>query len=475
MITDAIWYGLGWLIPLLYAVGALMAMHAIRGVRTSQGAIAWALSLLTIPYVAVPLYLLVGRSRFFGYVESRRAGNLAIHELARGVVAGLAPFENSAEPLARLLQNLVGLPCTTGNRAQLLINGEETFAAMLEEIAQATDYILVEFFIVHRDRIGNAFKEALIAKAREGVRVYFLFDAVGSRTLSKTYVRELRDAGVAVSSFRSTRGWRQRFQINFRNHRKIAIMDGRSAFLGGLNVGDEYLGRSPRFGYWRDTHLKLEGPGVQCAQLAFLEDWYWAHGEIPELRWDSASPDDGDSMTIVLPTGPADTVAACELGFIASINSASRRFWITSPYFVPGPATVVALKLAVLRGVDVRIMLPDRPDHLLVYLSAFSFYGEMLPAGVKLYRFQPGFMHQKVLLIDDEWAAVGTVNLDNRSFYLNFEITAFLRGQRILHEISQVLEEDFSCCREVTLADYTDRPIWFRAAVRIARLLAPVQ
>ena len=475
MLAHVIWYVVGLLVPLLYAAAAVMAVHAVKAVRTSQGAIAWAISLVAFPWVAVPLYLLVGRSRFVGYVQARRAGNLAIHELAEEVIARLEPYAVKPDPLTALFGKLAGLSCTRGNQVDLLINGDETFAAMLAEIARARDYVLVEFFIVHGDRIGQAFKEALIAKAAEGVRVYFLYDAIGSRGLPAQYVRDLREAGVAVSPFRSTRRWRDRLQINFRNHRKITIIDGRSLFLGGLNVGDEYLGRSRRFGYWRDTHVKLTGPAVQCAQLAFLEDWYWAHSDIPELEWNPAPPDGADSLVMIAATGPADDFSTCEMGMISLANGARERLWITSPYFVPDPPIAMALKLAALRGVDVRIMLPDRPDHLLVYLSGFSFYEEMLAAGVKLYRFQPGFMHQKVMLVDDRLGAVGTVNLDNRSFFLNFEITAFLRGDRVVAEVRQVLEEDFSGCREVAIDEYRARPLWFRAAVRVARLLAPVQ
>jgi len=246
-------------------------------------------------------------------------------------------------------------------------------------------------------------------------------------------------------------------------------------WTGGLNVGVEYLGEDPRHGPWRDTHLMLSGPSVLGLQEAFWEDWHWATGRVIDLEWQPKVTCDECQNVVIVPSGPADGQETASLLTQHNINSAQRRLWITSPYFVPDQGVQDALHLAALRGVDVRVMMPERPDHLLIFLSAFSFLPGMIRAGVKIYRYQPGFLHQKVMLIDDHSATVGTVNLDNRSFRLNFEITAFIPDHGFAAEVEAMLENDFSQCRSVTLEELENRPLWRKLVSRAAYLLAPVQ
>ncbi len=464
---------------ILFLIGLGHALHALLNVRTSQGAIAWTLSLLFFPYIAVPLYWVFGRNKFRGYVDSRIKGRKKIHHLAEQVVHDLNRFCPSNSGLEKALfdthQKLSGLPPTTGNKVTLLINGEATFSEIFKALASAKEYILVQFFIVKGDRLGSQFKEELLRKASEGVRIYFMYDEYGSRKLSRRFLWELKRAGVQVATFRTSRGKGNPLQINFRNHRKITIIDGKTAFVGGLNLGDEYLGRDSRFGPWRDTHLKLQGPSVQAAQLAYLEDWYWARNQIPELNWEICAAGSSNGVVQILPTGPADILESCQLSFFEAINLSRKRFWITSPYFVPDPAIVSALQAAALRGVDVRILLPQNPDHLIVFLSSYSYYSEMLQAGVKLYRYPKGFMHQKVLLVDDLIAAVGTANIDNRSFRLNFEIIAYVCQKAFVESVEKMLIKDFKLSQQAALDDYSKRTIPFKLLVRLARLLSPIQ
>jgi cardiolipin synthase len=268
---------------------------------------------------------------------------------------------------------------------------------------------------------------------------------------------------------------RNRFQINFRNHRKIVIVDGRVAYVGGLNDGDEYMGGHPKFGPWRDTMVEVRGPVVQAIQFAFLEDWYWATGDVPDLDWTPLpAPDEANETALCLASDPSDTIETCGLFFMHAINSARQRIWIASPYFVPDTALIQALQLAALRGVDVRIMLPQKPDHKAVYLAAFSYIDEAEPSGVKFYRFLPGFMHHKVILVDDDLAAVGTANFDNRSIRLNFEIMLLFANRAFARAVSDMFESDFTVCRQVRASDTADRSFWFHFAVRLARLMAPV-
>ena len=446
-------------------------------VRTSQGAIAWVVSLISVPFFAMPLYWLLGRTKFSGYVRARRGNDAELRKLAADMhdrLRGYAVDLPAEDVFERAAEELGGLPFTRGNELELLIDGQDTFRRLFEEIAGAKETICVNFYIVKNDKVGGKFQQALIEKARQGVRVYFLFDEIGSHKLSSTFLGEMRNAGVECESFGANRHWWSRLQMNFRNHRKIVVIDGAMAFIGGLNVGDEYLGRDKKFGDWRDTHLLLKGPAVEAVQLVFLEDWYWACEKVPHLFWrQEALP--ANQTAAIIPTGPADPVDSWQLLVAEAANTARKRLWIASPYFVPDEGVMTALQLAALRGVDVRILLPDRADHILVWLSSFSYYDQSIPYGVRLFRYKRGFLHQKVMLIDSRMATIGTANLDNRSFRLNFEITAFVSDEKFIGEVSDMLETDFANSTEVKVEEFTQKPFLFRAVCRAARLLAPVQ
>lgn len=463
---------------LVYGLGVMNAAHAVMHVRSSRGAVAWSISLLTIPWFAIPLYWVLGRNKFYGYAEALHAAYGEHNTLAQQAYQQVLKYQVSLPSefasLQELAERLTAIPFTSGNRIELLIDGRATFDAMLSAIGAATDYILLQTYILEDDQVGNEFRKALIQKASQGVRVHLLYDGIGTRGLSRAYLRSLRSAGVCVKIFKSTKGRGNRWQINFRNHRKILIVDGSVGFVGGLNIADEYLGWKPPLSPWRDTHLRLQGASVQCLQGSFLGDWYWATRELPEVQWKVKPDRTFDQTVLVLPTGPADDLPACTLFFVNAINQAKQRLWIASPYLVPDDSVLTALKLAAIRGVDVRILLPSRPDHYMVYFCAFSYYTEMLSAGVKLYRYQPGFMHQKVILIDDAIAGVGTVNLDNRSFYLNFEVSVFVTKQPFIQQVDAMLREDLKSCRLVQRSEWKKQSFWLRLTARIARLLAPI-
>lgn len=461
----------------LHLLGIAHVIHAVMHVRTSQGTIAWVVSLLTFPYIAIPLYWLLGRSRFEGYVRDRRNDDNRMSQLTMALHDKLALHEVEIprdDAFARTARYLGGMPFTRGNSLKLLIDGEETFDAIFSAIRAAKQYVCVNFYIVKNDRIGIKFQKLLIEKARQGVKVWFLFDEIGSSKLPRRYLKELREAGVKCESFGTNRMWFSRLQLNFRNHRKIVVIDGEIGFIGGINVGDEYLGRAQKFGKWRDTHLMMRGPTVEALQLVFLQDWHWATDEFPDLTWEKEVEEE-NQIAAIIPTGPADELDSWQLMVAEAANSSKEHLWIASPYFVPDEGVMTALQAAAIRGVDVRIMIPKRADHLLVWLSAFTYYEQSIPFGVKIFRYQAGFLHQKVMLIDHRLAAVGSANLDNRSFRLNFEIMAFSSDKRFIREVLEMLEEDFRNCTEATVEDFTRRPFYFRVGARLARLLAPVQ
>ncbi len=458
-------------------LGVLSSLDALMSTRTSQGTVAWIVSLSTFPYVAVPAYWVFGKSRFNGYVIGRRDDDSRLyHELSQkmALVAGHAVSLPEGQPSLRVIETLAKMPLLGGNTVELLIDGEQTFDSIFAGIEAAERYLLVQFYIVRDDALGRELQRRLIERARAGVAVHFLYDEIGSYRLPSRYVAELREAGVSVRPFHSTQGTGNRFQLNFRNHRKIVVADGVKGWVGGLNVGDEYMGRSARFGHWRDTHLALEGPAVFGLQLSFIEDWHWASGEILDFEWQAAEAADAGVPVLVLPTGPADRFETASLMVQQAIASASERIWISSPYFVPDEGVQSALKLAALRGVDVRVLIPERPDNLLTYFAAYAFITPLLEAGVRVFRHDRGFLHGKVMLVDASASAVGTVNLDNRSFRLNFEITAWVMDRAFAGRMEAMFADDFRHAREMTPDDVQARPWWFRLASRAAYLTAPV-
>jgi len=282
----------------------------------------------------------------------------------------------------------------------------------------------------------------------------------------------LRLAGVDMRAFATSR-FINRFQLNFRNHRKIVVVDGRIAFVGGLNVGDDYMGMEPPLAPWRDTHISVEGPAVSMIQVSFIEDWYWATQTLP--RFDAPRPVEGGDMHCqVIVSGPADAQETCSLFFVEAINSAKERLWMTTPYFVPDEAVFAALRLAALRGVDVRILIPSRADHYVVFKASELYAYDALRAGIQMYYYRPGFVHQKVVLIDDVAASVGSANLDNRSFRLNFEITVLTVDRKFAAEVETMLTHDFTLARRIEQNEYRRGTTLNRIIMHVARLFAPI-
>ncbi|GLQ47905.1 cardiolipin synthase A [Dyella lipolytica] len=453
---------------LLHVAGILAAMHAVMNTRTPQGAFAWALGLTLLPYVTLVPYLYLGRSHFYGYVTLHRARRQRLSQVSRrgrhaGVPASCAPYAALAE--------MLGNSFHAGQQLQLLIDGDATFEAIFSAIAKAERCVLMQFFIFHDDNLGRRMQEALLERAAAGVEVFVLFDGIGSHALPGQYVETLRRGGVAIHPF-ATERHSNRFQLNFRNHRKIVVVDGWLGFLGGLNVGDEYLGLKPPLAPWRDTHLQMSGPAVVDLQRSFAVDWHWVTGELsPMLPPRSAQ---GNTHTLIAATGPADPQETCSLFFTVAINAARQRLWLTTPYFVPDQAVMSALRLAVMRGVDVRVLIPSRPDHHTVFLASTLHAYDAIKAGIRIYRYQPGFVHQKVILIDDDTASVGSMNLDNRSFRLNFEIGALNVDRVFAADVERMLIDDFDRAVEVTRDEYRKAPYLRRLAMHVARLFDPI-
>jgi cardiolipin synthase len=460
-----------------YVAGIIAAIEAVMTVRTPQGAIAWSVSLVTFPFVSLPAYLVLGRNRFEGM-------SLAYSERRGEIDEVIANFREQQKPWVvapedgpgwqRAITRLSERSLTHGNNAELLINGEATFDSILEGVSKAREYVIFQFYMFHDDGLGRRVQKALIERAEAGVRVYVLYDEVGTQGLPLSYLGELEEAGVEVTAFKPTQGFHNRFQLNFRNHRKIVVVDGRFGWVGGHNVGDEYLGLDPEFSPWRDTHVRIEGPAVQQLQSVALTDWYWATRTIPELQWAPQAAEGASLRSMILPSGPVGPFETASLYFVAALNSADKRVWLSAPYFVPDEAVMKSLKLAVLRGVDVRILTSGKGDSLPVQLAGYYFMDALKDLGIRFYSYQPGFLHEKVMLIDDDISVVGTHNFDNRSFRLNFEVAALIQDASFARQMEAMFEADFEHGVPIDLAQLDERSFLWQLAVRLARLAAPV-
>ena len=463
---------------IMHILGILSAVKAIMESRTPQGATAWALGLITFPYIALPAYWVFGRSKFKGFVKLLREDRAEVGQACAKYIEQLkknklilSPDRRDAMPV----EKLAGLPFTIGNEAELLVDGVATFESIFAGIERAQHYVLVQFYIVKADGLGNELKDRMIKKAKEGLQIYFLYDEVGSMGLPLQYVTELQDAGVKAQKFNTTKGRTNRFQVNFRNHRKIVVVDGNEAWVGGHNVGDEYLGKGT-IGAWRDTHVRVAGPAAQSIQISFVEDYHWATDELLYLNWlPEKSTTENPVAALALPSGPADKFETCTLLFMKAIQSAKTRLWIASPYFVPDEQFITALHLAVLRGVDVRILIPRKTDNLLVNLTHWAYIKELKRLGVSLFWYEKGFLHQKVVLIDDDTATIGTANFDNRSFRLNFEITLLVVDQKFAESVAEMLVDDFKGSPEIMDEEFMSKGVGFKFLVRAAQLTAPIQ
>ena len=477
-------------IVVLEAFGLYSAWHAINHARTSQAAVAWAISLLTIPFIALPMYWIFGRTKFTGYREAIRHVEQRHKESVDAVRKELQTERNlgtdESKSLLGRLANVLDTPLSLKNRFELLIDGEAFFDALFDQIQSAQRYIYIEFFIIRADDIGQKFADALCAKVAQGVKVRMLYDEVGCLKLPKGYLEKLRDAGVEFHSFNTRQGWFNRFQINFRNHRKLVVIDGMRSIVGGLNIGDEYLGRGWA-SYWRDTGILIDGPASRKIQAVFAADYYWAQrDDIPEAEWndnheekekrhaDTNCQFDTSGEAVVCSTGPADLRNRATMMFATAAHESKDRLWISSPYLVPDESSITAISMARARGVDVRILIPDRVDHWLVYLAGFYYERMFEDLGIDVYRYPNGFLHQKCVLVDDTMVLIGSTNLDNRSLHLNFELMVAGGDPELVRQTTSMLETDFQNAKKTDRKSSRLIPWYIRLGTVVARLFSPV-
>jgi len=443
--------------------------------------LAWMMVLFFLPLIGFVLYLFLGqnytRQRLFALKEKDDATLKSFfEEQHRKLLEGQYRFSNPEaeqyrDVILTLLQNNHAF-LTGDNRIEIYTDGKEKFEALFAAIRNARHHIHLEYFIVNNDELGRGVVHALAVKAKEGLEVQVLFDALGSRAGkgSREAFHELTDAGGQIGVF-----FPSIYRVNYRNHRKIAVIDGKVGFIGGFNIGDEYLGKGP-LGYWRDTAVKITGTAVKMLQLRFFLDWNFATSEYPgsDPVYFPELYGDGTTAVQVVSGGPDSRWSPIKEGYIKLINSARESVYLQTPYFIPDDSIQDALRLSSLSGVDVRLMIPCKPDHPFVYWATLSFAADLLDAGVRVYTYDNGFIHAKTLVVDGKAGSVGSANWDVRSFRLNFEANAFFYDATVGAELKSRFLQDLALSTEVTPERYARRSRWIRIKESVSRLFSPL-
>lgn len=465
----------------LNVLGAIAILYFER--RNPRAAVLWLLFIFVLSTFGLVFYFLFGlaahriRRRYRTKEAEDRKGLKELYRISSPDTADpdLSVALSDHSSLVRmLLANRFHL--TSGNKVDLINDGEEKFRLLFQDLEGASDHIHAEYYIVRDDDLGNRFLDILARKAQEGVDVRLLVDGVGTR-LPAARTAELREKGVKVLSFFPPvfeRFPALNLRINHRNHRKIVVIDGRVAYTGGFNIGDEYIGKNERMGRWRDTHLRIEGPAVFDLQARFLLDWDFTLGRPLEIeaRFFPRQERPGDGAIQIVSGGPDRRQSRVKEAYLKLISSARRSIYIQTPYFVPDESVMDALRVAALSGVDVRIMMPRLPDHPLVHWASIDYLGDLLPSGVRAFLYQDGFLHAKTIVVDGEVVSVGSANWDIRSFNLNFETNAIMYCRKVAVRQEEAFFMDLMNCREWTLDDHLSRSPWLKAKCTFSRMFS---
>lgn len=446
--------------------------------RNPTSALTWVLVLIVIPIGGFFLYLFFGQNwtkrRLFSLKaeDDRMLRNAVVTQEQELKDFGPGTADPQTErylDIIRMFLESSEAILTIENEVTIFTDGQDKFRSLQEAIRNAKNHIHLEYYIIRDDPLGREMIDLLIRKAREGVEVRLLYDAMGNK-IRKRQLRELEAAGGRHTAFFPTI-----FTLNYRNHRKIAIIDGQTGFIGGYNIGEEYLGKGP-LGYWRDAALRIDGPGVGGLQLRFFLDWNYASSEV--LSYGPVYfPDvtgSGHCPLQTVSSGPDSRYNQVKEGYLKLVNGARQSIFIQTPYFIPDESILDALRIASLSGVDVRIMIPDKPDHPFVHWASLSFAGDLLDSGVRVYQYNNGFLHAKTLVVDGHAASVGSANWDVRSFRLNFEANAFLYSSLHAERLQQAFIDDIPNCTELTPARYQERSPWVKAKEQVSRLFSPL-
>jgi cardiolipin synthase len=468
-----------WVVVLIDIVTIGAAIYRGQGVDRT---IAWILAIIALPIIGPIAYFALARPSVRRTARRRRRASASVRragaadEFAWPRLGEADEVYQLERPLLSLASELTELPPTHGNQVELLAEDTQAFQRMEEAIQAAEKFIWAEYYLIRNDRTGHRFMNLLSMKARQGVSVRLLYDAVGSLGLGGKRLAAIRAAGGRAEAFLPLNPLRRRWAVHLRNHRKLVIVDGRVGFTGGMNVADEYSGRARRRNRWhfRDYHLALRGPAVGQLAQTFIEDWAFATDETLQPGPRPEPLPGASSIVAMIPSGPDQQPNASSLTYFSGIAAARERIFLSTPYFIPDEPTIRALLAAGMRGLDVRILLPAQNDVKLVQYAARCYYQDLLDCGVRIFEYQPSMLHSKSLVVDGTWGLVGSANVDIRSFRLNFELSALVVDPAFARVLEQRFEQELAESREITSESLDHTGFFWRLRDRTAMLLSPL-
>ena len=458
-----------------------MIFLIIKENRNPTTTLAWIQVMIFLPLLGFILYLIFGinyRKRKIFSIK-QKDDLIELEKLYKFSSIDYSKSKKYADSeflkIIKLAENNANSELNINNEITPYFNGKDTIDALFQSLKQAKHHIHLEYFSIANDEIGQKLKEILINKSREGIKIRLIYDSVGSWRLGKSYLKDLRKNSIEVTPFLPVKIPLLSSKLNYRNHRKIAIIDGKIGFIGGVNIGDKYYGKNKYFGYWRDTHLKIIGDAVHSLQRAFLLNWLFLNGKINNLE--NYFPEhyiENQVPVQIISSGADSNWENIMQAYFSSINIARNFIYIQTPYLVPNESMITALKTASLSGVEVRIIIPSFPDHKIVFLGSRSYFNELLEAKIKIYEYQKGFMHSKTLLVDNKFASIGSANMDIRSFEQNFEINSLIYDKTFCKNLFSQFEKDFLNSKEITLQSLSNKNIFVKSSESISRLISPL-
>lgn len=472
--TDLTW--VYWALMIAYGVTIISVVLVVLSEnRNPVKSLAWITVLLLLPAVGLILYFLFGRSiKNKRFISRRNRRRLKKHEQAKAFDAKASGLSVENAQQVKLGQSLMGAPYYAANNARIFDNGKEKFDMLFQDLRRARHFIYLQYYIFEDDKIGTALADILISKAKSGVKVKVIYDHLGNFKVKRSFYRRMREAGVEVYPFFKISLLHPGARINWRNHRKLCLIDGRVGYLGGMNVADRYIDGG-RFDVWRDIHLRVTGPILRSFNHSFCYDWNFMGRPIPEDFADIKEKDtDGNIGMQLITSGPTGQWGNIALVFLKAIGNAKKSIYIQTPYFLPTEGLLRALQAAALSKIDVRVMMPRKSDSAMLRHASFSYIKDCLRAGIKVYLYEPGMLHGKVIIVDDDFCTVGSTNFDFRSFEHNFESNLFIYSMEFNGKMTDIFMRDLEKSTRVLSYDWEHRPRLDKMKQSVMRLFSPI-